>query len=665
MRSQSIPLPERFDHLLQEQWAQDPEGVLKALMANSLRAEKAAIPSFLSIRFPQTISSEHRRQSESLYRQSGDVFYTDLARVITPYSLPVDRINFLASVWSENRSIIGDYQKWISEIELVVKDYSNCIFVQVEKNGPAYMIAPLEKEGKSYYSVFELGPKPRFIKNFGETAQKNPDRLLIAINGYTIQAYELPEEGMSSVASSKLAGELTLSSEMTKDKAHQLAAEAVLQRGHSEKTYERLIEAAVGVIEHRYDLRGFLESTASLPGILLNPRDLEELFNYVRNIAAFSESLSLTAGQIWKIRDMIWQHYLPKKDLTGLIEEINRNFGRTLDQEQIGIIERWINLESHGSLTKEEKVMINGVEISRYRLMKIMAKLGQLSGPDRFRERKILLTLSRGKMRASTGAAVLVGDGIVDAIGLFNQETNGRSILNWEIAKIVLALVDPQGIATKLWGPDGVQLDKGETVLIPVLDRVMMQGHQQGQELQFLANLTPIGDKTMGDRIGFSYQENRQGTVDAIYLHENYPSTMPQVENKEVLRLTRIGDCVRMENVSKHPLRLAQNKAMKISPSSHPAFNIIAKGPSDALTPGGIDLNTSNGMHWKISKDGRGVDMTVDPAMIARFRRDGIDSLSAVIVRITPVESIWPLMGFQASLQAAAGAGGLRIISKK
>ena len=61
--------------------------------------------------------------------------------------------------------------------------------------------------------------------------------------------------------------------------------------------------------------------------------------------------------------------------------------------------------------------------------------------------------------------------------------------------------------------------------------------------------------------------------------------------------------------------------------------------------PGGIDLNTSNGMQWKINKDGNGVEMNIDPAMIERVRREGIDSLSPMILRMTPVASIWSLVG--------------------
>jgi len=71
-----------------------------------------------------------------------------------------------------------------------------------------------------------------------------------------------------------------------------------------------------------------------------------------------------------------------------------------------------------------------------------------------------------------------------------------------------------------------------------------------------------------------------------------------------------------------------------------------------AMAPGGIDLNTSSGMAWKDSKDGNGVEMNVDPAMVARIRRDGVDSLTPVVFKITPVVSIWPLVGLQAPVQA-------------
>jgi len=76
-----------------------------------------------------------------------------------------------------------------------------------------------------------------------------------------------------------------------------------------------------------------------------------------------------------------------------------------------------------------------------------------------------------------------------------------------------------------------------------------------------------------------------------------------------------------------------------------------------ATVYGGIDLNTSNGMKWKDNKDGNGVEMNIDPAMLARIRREGIDSLAPDIFRITQVASIWPLAGLRAPVQEAAVAG--------
>jgi len=63
---------------------------------------------------------------------------------------------------------------------------------------------------------------------------------------------------------------------------------------------------------------------------------------------------------------------------------------------------------------------------------------------------------------------------------------------------------------------------------------------------------------------------------------------------------------------------------------------------------GGIDLNTSRGTEWKDSKDGKGVEMNVDLAQMARIEREGIKWLSPRILSMTPVESIWPLVGLQA-----------------
>jgi len=66
-------------------------------------------------------------------------------------------------------------------------------------------------------------------------------------------------------------------------------------------------------------------------------------------------------------------------------------------------------------------------------------------------------------------------------------------------------------------------------------------------------------------------------------------------------------------------------------------------------TKGGIDLNTSNdNTQWIDTKDGSGVEMNINPAMLARIRREGLTSLSPLIFKITQVQSVWSLAGLQA-----------------
>ena len=62
---------------------------------------------------------------------------------------------------------------------------------------------------------------------------------------------------------------------------------------------------------------------------------------------------------------------------------------------------------------------------------------------------------------------------------------------------------------------------------------------------------------------------------------------------------------------------------------------------------GGIDLNTS-GMKTTLRKEGAGVQMAFDAAMLARIRKDGVQSLTPVIDTVTPIRNIWPAFGMQA-----------------
>jgi hypothetical protein len=75
-------------------------------------------------------------------------------------------------------------------------------------------------------------------------------------------------------------------------------------------------------------------------------------------------------------------------------------------------------------------------------------------------------------------------------------------------------------------------------------------------------------------------------------------------------------------------------------------FKFPQAGESNAAmrSPGGIDFD-ANKMGMRVSKEGAGVDITFDPAMVERMKRDGFDGFVPVIINITPVASILPLLG--------------------
>ena len=87
---------------------------------------------------------------------------------------------------------------------------------------------------------------------------------------------------------------------------------------------------------------------------------------------------------------------------------------------------------------------------------------------------------------------------------------------------------------------------------------------------------------------------------------------------------------------------------LKLEISTQKVVSLPHKQDHSAFARGGIDLNTSSGMQWKVSKDGNGVEMNIDAAMIARIEREGIDSLSPEILKMTLVTSVWPLVGLPA-----------------
>ncbi|MEI8012987.1 MAG: hypothetical protein WCI27_11020, partial [Candidatus Omnitrophota bacterium] len=68
-----------------------------------------------------------------------------------------------------------------------------------------------------------------------------------------------------------------------------------------------------------------------------------------------------------------------------------------------------------------------------------------------------------------------------------------------------------------------------------------------------------------------------------------------------------------------------------------------------AMTPGGIDLNARN-MGLDVDKDGKGVDMKFDPAMIAEFQQGNFTGVEGIILRIVPLQSPLPILGLDANV---------------
>lgn len=67
---------------------------------------------------------------------------------------------------------------------------------------------------------------------------------------------------------------------------------------------------------------------------------------------------------------------------------------------------------------------------------------------------------------------------------------------------------------------------------------------------------------------------------------------------------------------------------------------------ADQAMPGGIDLNSKN-MGLDVAKDGQGIEMKFDPAMVAEFQKGNFTGVQGIILRIVPIESPLPIFGFE------------------
>ena len=68
-----------------------------------------------------------------------------------------------------------------------------------------------------------------------------------------------------------------------------------------------------------------------------------------------------------------------------------------------------------------------------------------------------------------------------------------------------------------------------------------------------------------------------------------------------------------------------------------------ADEPTDeamAAEKGGIDMN-----EIELQREGAGVDIRFDPAVLESLLERGFDGLAPIIINITPIPSIYPLLG--------------------
>ncbi len=68
---------------------------------------------------------------------------------------------------------------------------------------------------------------------------------------------------------------------------------------------------------------------------------------------------------------------------------------------------------------------------------------------------------------------------------------------------------------------------------------------------------------------------------------------------------------------------------------------------SDQAIDGGIDLNAGK-MSLDVVRDGKGVEMPFDPAMVAEFQKGNFTGVEGIILKIVPIESPLPLLGMEA-----------------
>jgi hypothetical protein len=98
--------------------------------------------------------------------------------------------------------------------------------------------------------------------------------------------------------------------------------------------------------------------------------------------------------------------------------------------------------------------------------------------------------------------------------------------------------------------------------------------------------------------------------------------------------LNKVSNTALLGTVKPYPAMVQQDSAMKT----------IAKDIN-----GGIDLNARN-MGLDVARDGKGIEMNFDPAMVAEFQKGNFTGVEGIILRIIPIQSPLPILGLGTAL---------------
>jgi hypothetical protein len=170
--------------------------------------------------------------------------------------------------------------------------------------------------------------------------------------------------------------------------------------------------------------------------------------------------------------------------------------------------------------------------------------------------------------------------------------------------------------------------DQGGTMSVSIMKR-SSNDKELAKDILSLVRLDDIPLETNDQRIGVLWIS---ASGEAIFQQE--PSKRNGKDNFVRLEIVNInGDLmVRASNGTSNSVTLRDN-AM--------ATDLEA----NESAPGGIDLNAAN-MGMKVQKDANGgVKIDIDPALIERIKREGVQSMVPVIIQMTPIADIRPLLG--------------------